>query len=654
MERGTIQLPIFCGENILIIFLLNVDVPVYLVSAVNPIPNPKYCGELLIFQVPPSNDPNPFALLKTYNFDENFIQVAPALRRITAKNFIAFLENIISILQRIIYNNENPWLVTSTTSTPDSQSRPYYVNLNTKQTFWNLEGQDPRIYPWTVHMDPHGRPYYVNRLMNETSWFIPSTLSLSEEVSEEGKQQKQEPYMNTVLKQIIKCLSDINLDPQPTRLTILRLIREEKKRYNEEMIRNKKITRVFVIVGHSMCGRRKFEIKDPRTCLMTLSKLNDSFTSSQLGLSIFFSNILKTLKNPNPDIRSFMDIAKLNREKKFEFASKDQKDSIRVRCNHGNSKFTVTDQIFFGSTIEKYFDTEGVFMLTREDMSPQDISMEMLTPCDTKHLYDETTEFQKRIIDIESQSPESQSPESSFHDLKKQFEESELKNLELEWRNLQIQRMMFCRSLNYSDNIRQMDVESESLCRGIDVRELQHYYDCIINWEKNHKTSAYDYFEDKEGGIIEFMDEYSISKEKKIEGIIMLLSNIRKQQVEYNMAKRKKEQLNDIAKETDFQKISSSYKSKSGYEILQKINTDYPEENKLIIFHGCRNIQDSEEKPQHSENEEGVTLEEGGAKYNYKNNRKKISKKNKKIKKQNKKISKKKKHSIRVKTSYKK
>jgi hypothetical protein len=116
----------------------------------------------------------------------------------------------------------------------------------------------------------------------------------------------------------------------------------------------------------------------------------------------------------------------------------------------------------------------------------------------------------------------------------------------------------------------------------------------------------------------------------------------------------KKKQLNDIAKETDFQKISSSYKSKSGHEILQKINTDYPEENKLIIFHGCRNIQDSKEKPQHSENEEGVTLEEGGAKYNYKNNRKKISKKNKKIKKQNKKISKKKKHSIRVKTSYKK
>jgi hypothetical protein len=211
--------------------------------------------------MPPRDNPNPPTLLKRYNFAVNFIQIDPELRRITAKNFIAFLERIISILERIIYNNENPWLMLVTPS--ESQSRPYYVNLKTKQTFWNIEGQDRRIHPWTNHADPHGRSYYVNSLTNETVWSIQS-------------QGEEEPYLNTVLKQVIKCLRDINLNPQPTRLQMVRLIRKTEIMYREEKLLNKKITRVFIIAGHSMCGRRKFEIKDPRMCVMTLSKLNDA------------------------------------------------------------------------------------------------------------------------------------------------------------------------------------------------------------------------------------------------------------------------------------------------------------------------------------------------------------------------------------------
>ena len=405
--------------------------------------------------------------------------------------------------------------------------------------------------------------------------------------------------------------------------------------YNEENIMNKKITRVFVIVGHSMCGTRKFEIKNPHTCVMTLSKLNDLLNVSVSRISVFFSNILKTLKNPNPDIKSFVDIAKLMREKKIEYPAKDQQDSIRVRCNHGNSKFTVTDQFFFGSSKEKYFVKEGVFMLTREDMSPQDISTQILTPNHTKHLYDETTEFQKGIIVIESRLlVESRSPESNFDDLKKYFE-SESKNFELEWRNLQRQRILFCYSLNYtSDKIPHTDVDS--LCIGIDVMELQHYYDCIIDWEKKNNKSAFGYFKDNESGITEFMKEYSIINYKKIEkGKLMVLIYIRKQQIDYNMTKRIEQGLNTVDY-LDFQIIPSSYQEKSCDEILQKINTDYPEDNKLVIFHGCRNIKDSEQDPYHSENEQGVTIERGGAKYGYKNKRKNTSKKNKKINKQKK------------------
>jgi hypothetical protein len=386
-----------------------------------------------------------------------------------------------------------------------------------------------------------------------------------------------------------------------------------------------------------MCGRRKFEIKDPRMCVMTLSKLNDLLTVSPLGISIFFSNILQTLQNPNSNIRSFMDVARFIRDKKIEYADKDQKDSIRVRCNDGNLKTTVTDQFFFGSSKHKYFLKEGVFMLTR-DVSPQDISMQILTPNPMKHLYTETTEFQKRIIGIESQFPE-----SSFDDLKKHFE-SESTIFEQEWRNLQRQRMLFCISLNYSEKIIQTVVDG--LCRGIDVMELQDYYDCIIKWENKNNKCAFDYFEESQEGIEEFRNEYSISKDKKMEGKLMLLSYVRKQQVDYNMTKRMKKKLNQLSQYTDFQIIPPSYEIKSCDEILQKIHTDYPEENKLVIFHGCRTIRDSEEDPYHSENEEGGFVDTGGgAKRNSKNKRKNTSKKNKKINKNKNK----KKNSIRIK-----
>ena len=73
---------------------------------------------------------------------------------------------------------------------------------------------------------------------------------------------------------------------------------------------------------------------------------------------------------------------------------------------------------------------------------------------------------------------------------------------------------------------------------------------------------------------------------------------------------------------------------------------NHPEENKLVIFHGCRTIDDEEGDPYHSENEEGGFVDTGGgAKRNYKNKRKNTSKKNKKINKNKNK----KKNSIRIK-----
>ena len=76
----------------------------------------------------------------------------------------------------------------------------------------------------------------------------------------------------------------------------------------------------------------------------------------------------------------------------------------------------------------------------------------------------------------------------------------------------------------------------------------------------------------------------------------------------------------------------SSWVCKLGISVFIWVFCD----NKLVIFHGCRNIKDSEQDPYHSENEQGVTIERGGAKYGYKNKRKNTSKKNKKINKQKK------------------
>ena len=596
-----ILLPISC-KNYHINFNLNLRSPIVLTRLVNPTPvSPNIYGGLDIYRIPsPDEGGGPFPLVKSYLFSQ-FSKTFP-IKRITVKNFIANLPLIVSIFESIIFNNENPWV--KFLPTPEHPEQPgHFMNLKTKEVSQRCP---ENIYPWVEYLETSGggRHYYVSSLTSESSWTLP-------EVSEGDG----EPYINTVLKEIIVCLKDIIENPQQTQILIdesEKVYHEKKDKERKDKLMNKKITRVFVIGGHSLCTTEKIPIEDPNMCVMTLSKLGDTLIS--IPINIMLSDINQIVKSSQSVVGSYVELAKIFRKTQSFGPKKDKNQSIRVRCGKG----TVSNQIFFGDDKDKTY-IEGVFMLDAAQRG-EDISLRILTPTGMINIYPETTEFQKKIIEFESHQPDITSiPLDAY---KKHFQSDE-QQFDLEFKNLQRQRRLFCTSLNYSKNSEEMDRDA-LMCRGIDVETLQHYYDYIIQWEKENKKFANEYFEETQDGLEIFMDKFEISykdeKDKINKNYLLNLSLQRMRQLKNNFDRNKSYGLEPMPKdpidyiESNFQVISSLYQRTSCRDILQKIQELFPEDKKLIIFKGCRGVSDErdERDPYHSDNE-GEFVDIGGS-----------------------------------------
>jgi len=652
----TITVAVSCGDAISIVFKLNVLPLLNLVAMAAPRTHTtrKYYGELFIHQKTVHDAPP--ILLKSYEFT-NFTQIFPVLKKIAATNFIENIQHVISMLQFILYNNENPWLRLEKTSdaTPPTPPTPYYVNLKTGESFWELPAG---IHPWTTYANEDGRTYYVNSSMNETSLLNPV--------------EQQGTHLNVVLNQIIYCLqngktqSDLKSEIDKT-LGIRRQEQEEAKKAAEEAkkveaeqrrlaarteMMNMNIDSVFVIFGHSICGRRRMDLKDPNMIVVTLSKLYEVLYGYSSGImntiDYYSSGIIKAFESSQPalpTVSSIVDMLVDFRSKKIVFPEKVQEGSIRVSRgrsgrsgrSESQSNNTLTEQFFFGGTRNKFF-REGVFMYSKDSSEAVDISSleRLLTPTGKKNLYEETTDFQKRIIDFESKHPHESTDLDFAAESKVAFDAEEFKT---EWENLQLQRRLFCNSLNFIDSIESCVMS----CKGIDVMVLQKYYDSIVEWEKRNRKSTFEYFKEDKDGIKEFMEESRLApNDKKIEGLLMMLSEIRNQQ----FIKRLEEQSKLLGKKVepdeltmfDFQSVPSLYKQASSNDILQKINSIalFSGQKKLVIFNGCRVVVDevgnivTGHHPVDSDYDgEGPKANYGGGRQNYKINRKNTNKKKK-------------------------
>lgn len=588
-KMDKILLPMSC-KNYHINFNLNLKSTLALTSLANPNPtpvSPNFYGTLDIYRIPSSDEEKergaPFPLVKRYSFSQ-LGQTFPPMLGITVKNFIAKLPLIVSIFESIIFNNKNPWV--KFLPTPEHPTG-HFMNLKTNQV---SQICPEHIYPWVEYLETGdgGRHYYVSSLTSESSWTLP-------EVSEGDG----EPYINTALKETMACLNYMIKNPEQTQTFI------DKER--RDKIMNTKITKVFVIDGHSICSIEKIPIQDPNMCVMTLSKLGDSLVTTDSTNINLSSDINHIVKSSHSCIGSYVELAKKYRDTSLlAYPHKDKNESIRVKFN------SVSNQIFFGGIKRKTFE-EGIFMF---DASQHlDISNRILTTGDMKNIYPETTDFQKRIIEFESQQPDITSiPLDAY---KKHFESDE-QQFDSEFSNIQSQRVLFCFSLNYSHDTRGELTSDALMYRGIDVETLQHYYDCIVKWEKENGKFANEYFKD---GLDTFMDKFGIShkdeKDKVNKNYLLFLSVQRIKQLNRSFETMK--EYNSIWKSPidivkyDYQQINSLYQPTSCREILQKIKGFYPTDKKLVIFKGCRVMPDNSFAPFHSVNKDELDLTFGGS-----------------------------------------
>lgn len=575
----TISITVTCSKNIFINFKLNVRPVLHLVPAVVRAPAPakkRYYGEINIYLN--TTDGPPF-LMKRYEF-ANFTSIIPQLKKNYAGNFIENIQDVLSMLQVILDINQNPWLILGTTSS-DSDSgatpptTPYYVNLKTNESFWELPGG---IHPWTTRVNEDGRTYYVNSLTNEISW-----------------NPQGETHSSHVLRDIIECLKT---DKTKSDL---------QSEIDDAKIMNTKIDIVIVIRGHSYCdcGSSDCGIEKPNLeedmCLLTLTLLRDivMFNISQFmndnGSRI--TKVFESSPSQSPTVSSFVDVALELRSKRLVFPQKVSEKSIGVKCGSASKRITFTEQIFFGGKKEKRF-LEGIFMLTKDAPRPVDISSwnELTTPSGMIKLYKDTNEFQKKIIEFESEHPQSTVLDLERHfaaaaddeDAKaKAAEAKAIEEFKKEWKYLQLQRGAFCISLG----IIEVEIEACMMsCKGVDVMDLQKYYDNIVDWERKNKIFAFDYFEDSQNGIEKFMKEFQLGpddpKNKKIEGALMMLSHKRKEQVI-----KKSENINELTSRArvhyeeaeplkfiygDYQLVPSSYQQVRSSDILKKLHLMFP------------------------------------------------------------------------------
>ena len=541
------------------------------------------------------------------------------------------------MLQVVQDINQNPWLSLETALDATPPKTPYYVNLKTNESFWECPAG---IHPWTTRVNEGGRTDYVNSLTNEISWDTPGQTDFNDN--------------DDVLREIIECLqtgktqSDLESEIDKS----LELFRVRRRLEIDAKTMNTRIDTVIVIRGHSYCGIEKHVLEEDM-CLLTLSLLRDVVMSDPSKLmhdnGSRITKVFESSPSQSPKVSSFVDVALELRSKRLVNPGKVSEKSIGVKCGSASKRIKFTEQFFFGGNKEKRC-LEGIFMLTKDTPEPVDISSwnELLTPNGNKNLYEETTEFQKRIIEFESQQP----PQSTVSELelerhfasqanaaaaaaaddenaKAAAEAKASEEFKTEWKNLQLQRRSFCISLG-------ADITEEGIkvcmmsCKGVDVMDLQRYYDNIVDWERIHKNFAFDYFEENSNGIKDFMKEFGLGpddpKNKKIEGALMLLSFKRREQVIKKTKNINKLTSRDVYKEfrplemlsRNYQVIPSSYQEERSSNILKKLHQMFPRKKILVILEGCRVVPNDDGDPYDSEDGSSEKVRRGGEKRNIK------------------------------------
>jgi hypothetical protein len=512
---------------------------------------------------------------------------------------------IVSIFEIIIFNNNNTWIVLPPT---DENPTERYMNFKTNEILQKLP---ENIYPCVVkYVEEEGverRPYYVNGLTFESSWNIPEDEELN--------------TLNTALREIISCLLSRLENPDKTLALIEESIAYSKKIYKErkdkeriDEIMNKKITRIFVIIGHSQCSEEQINF-ERNMCVLTVSKLGDFaiYNNELFELEKLLSDIKQILiSSQDVVVGSYVELAERYRDTELFYPLKDKSKSIRVRCgDKGRGK--VTNQHFFGFTKKKK-EKEGIFMVdnTQPDGTYQDISMQILTRAHVvEKMYPETTGFQKKIIEFESQSRQPDDTTVIPLEVYKTYFKDE-PEFDSQFENLKTQRRLFCNSLDYTESLG--EIEDDVLrCQGIDVITLQHYYDSIVTWERDHTTSAFDYFQAAGDVGLEAVFKGE-NKDKRNKLYFIFLSIKRSRQIDKQLEKNSEIMLRympDYDKKKvftgDYQKYNSLYETTSCDHILKRIQALYPEDEKLVMFKGCRDVDNEEaepSEPSHSDNED--------------------------------------------------
>ena len=512
---------------------------------------------------------------------------------------------------------------------------------------------------WEANVDSYGTTYYSNPYINNgrgnTQKPTPEIIARAAEVAKAAPPPPQyQPPPGPPPPW---------LPPPPPRQRSLqgrlqRLLAEDK-------VISREIDSVFVVCGHSSCSKEKIRLP-PNVCVLTLSLLGDILMTGTGAMPRKVKELVEKSSSPSLPVSSFIDMAKKLRDDRKEVYPKVDGRSIRARCGSENPKeqSTVTNQRFFGDTKTPLF-VEGIFMVefpesleqyrARIEKMPalpmgswalpsmpppvvlEDISSKLTpggvslltrsphgdnpTPSgNNEYTYKKTTKFQERIIQLESDNPDQTVLGSSV-----EFNE--------ELANLYEQRRLFCMSLNFGDNFRSC-VES---CKGMDVMDLQRYYDLIVDWERKHGTCAHEYFTEDDPSqvrpaIERFIQENSLPDVQKTRYALMMLSEKRKLQREKYVDQAPENKINYQKNQFvhDLQLVQSLYQAETCENIVQNLHLMYPGRKILVILDGCRVNYENRDPyaSDHGEDDDELyTQGEGGARRKNIKNKKTYKKK---------------------------
>ena len=413
----------------------------------------------------------------------------------------------------------------------------------------------------------------------------------------------------------------------------------------ESVVGEREIDLVCFVIGHSHCSRSKFRLRYTNMCIMTLTLLEDSLMVQDGKIIEEVKRVVQQSSSSSLPVSAFIDTAKDLRDKKVFFPKKVVEGSIRARCGSvkENEQSTFTNQFFFGGettqtnyegvfavefpeSLEQYRATKHGDMpdmpppVQIKDISskstPDGVSLLTRTPGNNptpsgknQYTYKKTTDIQKEII-----ASESQNPGKTFLGSSDEYSK--------EYTSLLMQRALFCMSLNFGETPIESLRSCVDSCKGMDVMDLQRYYDLIVKWEQENRKYAHENFE-------QFIQENGIPD---VPALRMLIDK-RRLQLGANPWQRGEENFYDA------QLVQSMYLEDTCHDIIQKIYSLYPGRKILVILEGCRvasRVTDGNTDPyasDHGEDDDELyTQGKGGARRkNIKNtNQKNTNQKNKK------------------------